>query len=167
MENLEMKKFQRTKENFLFMRIVKATKKDKKEAIKIASYLRAWFSKDGLKNMKVDFKLNNLTVAKDRGRVLGFLCYTSYSGKMLLMWMGVKKEMQKMGIGKKLLTWLKKESKKFKLQSINVETLPDEDNYKPYQQTRAFYYKNGFKRILYKKAKIKGWDDQIVLEKKI
>ena len=72
-----------------------------------------------------------------------------------------------MGIGKKLLTWLKKESKKFKLQSINVETLPDEDNYKPYQQTRAFYYKNGFKRILYKKAKIKGWDDQIVLEKKI
>ena len=31
MENLEMKKFQRTKENFLFMRIVKATKKIKKK----------------------------------------------------------------------------------------------------------------------------------------
>ena len=53
--------------------------------------------------MKVDFKLNNLTVAKERGRVLGFLCYTSYSGKMLLMWMGVKKEMQKNGHREKVI----------------------------------------------------------------
>src|SRR3989338_8092840 len=51
--------------------------------------------------------------------------------------------------------------------SIKVETLPEEDIYKPYERTRAFYYKNGFERVLYKKARVKGWDDQIVLEKKI
>ena len=149
------------------MQIIKATKKDRGEAIKTASDLKDWFSKEGLKNIKVDFQLNNLVVAKENGKVLGFLCYSSYSGKMLLMWMGVKKEAQEKGIGQKLLNWLENEGRKHGLRAIEVETLPDEDDYKPYQKTRSFYYKNEFKRILYKKARVKGWDDQIVLEKKI
>lgn len=149
------------------MRIIKATKEDKREAIKIATNLKDWFNKDGLKNMKIDFQLNNLVVAKENGKVLGFLCYSSYSGKMLLMWMGIKQEDQGKGIGQKLLHWLEKESRKFGFHSIEVETLPDEDDYKPYQRTRSFYYKNGFERVFYKKARVEGWDDQIVLEKKL
>lgn len=66
-----------------------------------------------------------------------------------------------------MLDKLVREGKKRKLYSIEVETLPDEDEYGPYKITRAFYYKNGFEKILYKKARIKGWDDQIVLEKVI
>ncbi|MDD2657017.1 MAG: GNAT family N-acetyltransferase [Patescibacteria group bacterium] len=117
--------------------------------------------------MKVDFELNSVIVAKTDDNVSGFLCYTSYCGKMLLMWMGVKKEDQRKSIGQQLLQWLETESKKLGCQSIEVETLPDEDNYEPYKKTRSFYYKNGFERILYKKARAEGWDDQIVLEKKI
>jgi GNAT superfamily N-acetyltransferase len=117
--------------------------------------------------MRVDFELNSLIVAKENGKVSGFLCYTSYSGKILLMWLGVKKEFQRKGVGQKLLTWLEDEGKRFGFHSIEVETLPDEEDYEPYQRTRTFYYKNGFKRILYKKARVKGWDDQIVLEKKL
>jgi GNAT superfamily N-acetyltransferase len=106
-------------------------------------------------------------VAKENGKVSGFLCYTSYSGKILLMWMGVKKEFQRKGVGQKLLSWLEDEGKRFSFHSIEVETLPDEEDYEPYKRTRSFYYKNGFERIFYKKAMIKGWDDQIVLEKKL
>ena len=47
------------------MQIIKATEKDKEESIKIATNLKDWFNKDGLKNMKIDFELNNLVVAKD------------------------------------------------------------------------------------------------------
>ena len=83
------------------------------------------------------------------------------------MWMGVKKEFQRKGVGQKLLTWLEDEGRRFGFHSIEVETLPDEEAYEPYQRTRSFYYKNGFERILYKKARVKGWDDQIVLEKKL
>lgn len=149
------------------MRITKATKKDKKEAMEVAANLKEWFSEQGLKNMRVDFELNNLIVAKENGKVSGFLCYTSYSGKILLMWMGVKKEFQRKGVGQKLLTWLEDEGRRFGFHSIEVETLPDEEDYEPYKRTRSFYYKNGFERILYKKARVKGWDDQIVLEKKL
>ena len=147
--------------------IKKATEKYRREAIRIAEELPEWFSKEGIKNIKTDFKLNNLIVAVENERILGFLCYTSYCGKMHLIWMGVKKNKQRKGIGEKLLRWLEKEAKKLELHTIEVETLPDENAYEPYRITRAFYYKNGFKRILYKKAAIKGWDDQIVLEKRI
>lgn len=149
------------------MKIRQATEKDKKEAMTIAKSLKEWFNKDGLKNMAIDFKMNHLIVAIEKERVLGFLSYTTYSGKMLLMWMGVRRNIQRAGVGKELVDWLVKESKKLKLYAIEVETLPEEDVYEPYERTRAFYYKNGFQRVLYKKARVKGWDDQIILERKI
>lgn len=147
------------------MLLRKATEKDKKEAIKIAQNLKEWFNKEGIRNMKIDFKFNNLIVSIDKEKVSGFLCYTTCCGKIQLIWMGVKRDAQRKGIGEKLLRWLEKEAKRYGLHSIEVETLPDEDNYSPYKKTREFYYKNGFKRISYRKARVKGWDDQIVLEK--
>ena len=149
------------------MNIRKASDKEKKEAIKIAESLKEWFNKDGMKSMKIDFAMNHVVVAKEKEKVLGFLSYTTYSGKMLLLWMGVRKQSQRSGVGKDLLNWLVEEARRLRLYSIEVETLPEEDVYEPYERTRAFYYKNGFERILYKKARVKGWDDQIVLEKKI
>ncbi len=100
------------------MQIIKATKQDQKEAMKVAISLKDWFNEDGLKNMKIDFALNNLVVAKENGKVSGFLCYSSYSGKMLLMWTGVKKEAQRKGVGQKLLKWLEDEGKKFGFHAI-------------------------------------------------
>lgn len=147
------------------MIIKKATASEKEESLKFATDLKEWFTPEGLKNIEVDFNMNSVIVAIDKSKVVGFLCYTSYSGRMLLLWMAVSKDHQRKGIGKKLLSYLKDLSKKLKFHSIEVETLPDEDSYEPYKQTRNFYYKNGFKRVLYKKARIEGWDDQIVLEK--
>jgi len=149
------------------MIIKKASKKEKEEGLRIASELKEWFNNEGLKNMKTDFDMNNVAVVIEDKKILGFLCYTSYCGKMQLIWMGVRRNYQRKGIGKALLEWLEKKAKKLKLYSIEVETLPDEDSYEPYKLTRGFYYKNGFKRTLYKKAVIEGGDDQIVLEKRI
>lgn len=81
--------------------------------------------------------------------------------------MGVSVEKQRKGVGTELLNWLVREGKKRKLYFIEVETLPDDDEYEPYKITRAFYNKNGFEKILYRKARIEGWDDQIVLDKRI
>jgi len=149
------------------MIIKEATDEGKKEAIKIAKDLKEWFNETGIKNIKTDFELNNVIIATEKNKVIGFLCYTSYCGKMLLIWMGVKRDCQKKGIGKLLLNHLEKIAKNLNLYAIEVETLPEEDPYEPYKKTREFYYKNGFKRIEYKKARFKGWDDQILMEKKI
>ena len=150
----------------LNMKIRKADPKYRKEALKITRELKEWFDKNAReKQIPLDFKLNNLVVALEKEKVIGFLCYTSYSGKMQLIWIGVKKEFQRKGIGKKLLTWLEEESKKLKLHYIEVETLSEKYKYKPYEITRNFYYKNGFKKIANKKQLIKDWDDLIVLAK--
>lgn len=149
------------------MEVRKANKKDIKEPIEIAKNLKEFFTKEAIKNMKIDFSVNNLVVAVENKKVLGFMCYASYNSVMQLIWLGIKRNLQRKGIGQFLLDWLIKESKRLGLRSIQVETLPDEEDYMPYNLTRAFYYKNKFKRIAYKKARIKGWDDQIVMEKKL
>jgi GNAT superfamily N-acetyltransferase len=149
------------------MKIVKANKKDKTQAIQIAKDLKEWFSKEGVKNLSIDFNNNTVIVAKDNNQVIGFICYTTYCGKMLLIWMGVKRDQWRNGIGTKLLEYLTSEAKSLGLYYIETETLPEEVEYEPYKITRSFYYKNGFERVHYKKASIEGWDDQIVLEKKI
>jgi len=149
------------------MIIRKATKTDISPSLNIAKELNEWFTKEAIKNMKIDFSINNLIIATEKKEIFGFLCYSSYNSIMQLIWMGIKKDSQRKGIGKTLLKWLVKEAKKKGLRTIEVETLPDEINYEPYNLTRSFYYKNGFKRVAYKKARIKGWDDQILLEKVI
>lgn len=147
--------------------IKKANDREKIEAFEIAKELKEWFNQKGLENMVLDFEINNLAVAIGEDKVVGFVCYSSYSGKILLLWTAVKREEQGRGIGEKLLKWLEEMAKNLGLLSIEVETLSDEDDYEPYKKTRDFYYKNGFKKVLYKKAEFEGWDDQIVLRKEL
>lgn len=149
------------------MDIVKANEQEKEEALEIAKSLKEWFTDEGIKNLEIDFDNNTVIVAKDNNQVIGFTCYTTYCGKLLLIWMGVKKDQWRNGIGTKLLEHLISEAKSLGLYYIETETLPEEVEYEPYKITRSFYYKNGFERVHYKKAGIEGWDDQIILEKKI
>lgn len=149
------------------MKITKANKKEKEEAIKIAKQLPEWFNKEGILSLKIDFKMNHVAVCKIEDKMIGFLCYTSYGRRMLIMWFGIRKNYQRKNYGKKMLDWLEKESKKLDLKYLELETLPKRYNYPPYETTRNFYYKNGFKQTNYRKASIPGWDDQIILEKKI
>lgn len=158
-----LKKVNHTKD----MIVEKISKQDLNEAIDIAKSLPEWFTPEGQKNMAIDFDNNNLIVEKEDDIVKGFLCYTTYDGKMLIIWMGIRPEFMGKGIGANLLNWLTNKAKDLGMYAIEVETLPEEVEYEPYAKTRAFYYKNGFKRIAYKKATIDGWDDQIVLEKNI
>jgi hypothetical protein len=147
------------------MDIKKANTEEKEQAVEIAKTLKDWFNDEGIKNLKVDFEYNRVVVAKENGKVVGFMCYTTYCGKTLLIWLGARQDTK--GVGQSLLDWLVDESKKLGMYSIELETLPEEIEYEPYVKTREFYYKNHFKRILYRKASIEGWDDQIVLEKKL
>jgi len=149
------------------LKIRKANKRDVCTSIEIAKTLKEWFTKEGVKNMKADFELNNLLVAVEKNRVLGFLCYSSHEGLIKGLWMGVRKEEQGKGVGTTLFKWLIKQSKKKGFRGIELKTLTDKDNYPPYVKTRDFYYKLGFKKVGYEKARVKGWDDQIIMEKKL
>ena len=149
------------------MKIKKADKKDIEESLKIVQELKEWFTNEAIKSMKVDFDVNNLLAAVNKNKVVGFLCFNSYEGIIKILWIGVKKNCQSRGIGSLLVKWLEKEAIKIKSKSVEVETLTDEDHYEPYKFTRAFYYKHGFKKLYIKKVRKRGWDDQVVLEKKL
>ncbi len=157
----------RVEEYHKTMKLEKTTEQDKKESINIARNLKEWFTKEAIKKMEKDFLKENLLVIKENGTVVGFLCYRLEKNKMKIIWMGVKRELQRKGIGKKLLFKLEIESKKHNLNIIQVETLTDKDKYEPYFITRNFYYKNKFKKIRYKKSKIQGNDDLVILEKEL
>jgi hypothetical protein len=147
------------------MNIVEANTEEREQAIKIAKTLKDWFNEEGIKNLKIDFEHNTVVVPKENEKVVGFMCYTTYCGKTLLIWLGAKRGTK--GVGQGLLDWLVNKSKELGMYTIELETLPEEVEYEPYVKTREFYYKNGFERILYRNATIEGWDDQVVLEKKI
>lgn len=149
------------------MKIRKANKKDMKESITIAKDLEEWFTKMAIKHMVIDFKINNAIVAIQQGKVVGFLCYSAEGGALKINWMAVKREFRRQGIGNSLLKYLIKKARKIKSKAVIAETLSDKERYKPYQETREFYYKNGFKKTAYLKAFKKGWDDQIVMEKRL
>lgn len=147
------------------MKIVKANKKDKLDAIEIAKTLKDWFNDEAIKNLKVDFEHNTLVVAKKNNEVVGFMCYTTNCGRTILIWLGAKRGSK--GTGQALMDWLVIKSKELGMYTIELETLPEEEEYEPYVKTREFYYKNDFERVAYREATIEGWDDQMVLEKKI
>ena len=149
------------------MKIRKATGKDLKESIKIAKELKEWFTKEAIKNMQIDFETNNLIVAIDKNKVVGFLCYNSYEGFIQLVWMGIKRGCQNKGVGTALLNWLVKFSRGIGAKEIEAETLPATYKYEPYNQTRAFYKKHGFKELYIKPPKRKGWDKQVVMAKRM
>jgi ribosomal protein S18 acetylase RimI-like enzyme len=140
---------------------------DVNESLKIAEELSLWFTKEALENMKKDFNSDNLIVCKNENEVIGFLCYSKLDKNMKILWMAVRKDFQRKGIGRKLLNFLFNEAKNLGISCILVETLTDKDDYEPYIATRDFYYKNGFKKIGYKPAEKEGWDDQIILEKRL
>ena len=149
------------------VKIRKASGKDFDCSLKIAKSLDKWFTKSAVKSMKVDFKVNNLIVAVDKG-VVGFLCYSSFEESLIVLWMGVKKDYIGKGVGSLLIDHLVKEARKLGLKNILVETLTDKDDYEPYVKTREFYYKNGFKKVCYlnfRKKITPGYDDQILLRK--
>lgn len=147
--------------------IKKGEIKDFEEIIKIVDNLKEWFTKEAVFNIKIDCKVNSNLVAKKGEEVVGFLNYSAKDGKILLNWMAVKRDYQNKGIGKELIFKLNKIGKNVKASIIQVETLTEEDNYKPYEETRNFYQTLGFKKIYTKKAIKKGWDDLDVFERKI
>lgn len=72
--------------------------------------------------------------------------------------MGINPEFQKKGIGTKLIKKLEKELKKIGVKELRVDTLAESIKYKPYESTRAFYKKMGFKveKVTKRKSKDTG-----------
>lgn len=129
------------------MKIRKSTKEDFEGMMEIAKKLHPkWFDNFAInKSMPLDLKIHKGFVAEGKGKILGFITYTSNEGETKISWIGVDPKFHRQGIGSKLLQRLENELKKLGITDLRVETVADTTKYKPYEITRAFYKKAGFK----------------------
>lgn len=122
------------------------TTMDKHHILEIAKSLPQFFTKKGVEFIDTDLHSQNGFIYRMDEKSVGFIMYFSNQGVAEIGWMGVKPEFQGKGIGKQLLDHLKKVLIKNRCSSLIVKTLDESVDYKPYEQTRAFYLGNGFKK---------------------
>ncbi len=127
------------------MKIRESTEKDYNGMLKIAKrlYLKV-FDSLAMSSMLVDLKIHKSYVAEERGKILGFVVFTSSDGKVRISWIGVDPESQRKGIGSMLLTEFEKSLKKSRIRELRVEIVAEPIEYQPYEKTISFYKKMGF-----------------------
>ncbi|MBU2615807.1 MAG: GNAT family N-acetyltransferase [Nanoarchaeota archaeon] len=131
----------------------------KEKCLELAKSLPDWFTDVAIENMKIDFELNEII---SEGDLDGFLVYNSNNGAIKIIWIAVKKEAQRKGIGTRLINKLIAKAKELGVKEIMVETLSPNQEYVPYNLTRAFYEKNGFKIRKIILPEKEGWDEMVL-----
>ncbi len=120
---------------------------DKLNVLKIAQELPDFFTEKGISAINADLENQNGLIYRHQDQVVGFLMYFSYQANLQIGWMGILPKYQDQGFGKKLLQALKNQGLQSGCHSMMVNTLDESVEYKPYEKTRAFYLKNGFKKF--------------------
>jgi RimJ/RimL family protein N-acetyltransferase len=136
--------FSKLKSQYKNDHIQKTTEMDKNLILEIAKSLPTHFTKKGIEYISTDLRAQCGFVFRSNDKAVGFVTYFSNQGIAEIGWMGVKPDAQGKGIGSQLLTHLRKALLKDNCSSLIVKTLDESVDYKPYEQTRSFYLKNGF-----------------------
>jgi len=144
-----------------------------REATRIASELPEWFTDKALVDIRRDIMESNTEtlVARDEGRVVGFLVSTAtiQEATCEIKWMGVARDRQREGIGWELISSLIGELEdciyEGEVDYLVVTTLADSVDYEPYEQTRAFYRKAGFRDREIKENFYPDGGDGVVMRK--
>jgi ribosomal protein S18 acetylase RimI-like enzyme len=127
----------------MIIRMMKS--QDHLSSLEIAKSLPQWFTAKGLEMLQSDLNSQMGLIAHDDHQVLGFCIYSIENNSATIHWMGCNSHQRRKGIGLSLLIELKRILKPQGIQSLFVGTLGESVDYEPYEQTRSFYRKNGFR----------------------
>lgn len=122
---------------------------DHDAVIAIMAALPEWFTPDALTHARVDLRYHRGFVAVDDkdGQIIGFATYFVYDGIGNLSWIGVAPGWRRHGLGTHLLHAVEQAVRNDGIPVLQVFTLSDSVEYAPYNSTRAFYKRNGFKEF--------------------
>lgn len=122
------------------------TRDDREAVVRISEDLPEWFDEHARQvAIPIDAAHQSGFLALEEGRAVGFVSYFVADGKLSICWLGVKKERQRKGIGKALLLELESMARELGISEIATYTLGEGVDYPPYEQTRSFYFKFGFR----------------------
>ena len=125
---------------------------DVSEVLDIAQGLPEWFDEDArYRAIPIDLRHQEGFIALQGGKAVGFITLYVSEGHLNIGWLGVCKENQRQAIGALLLKRAEEYAKELGICEMVTLTLGDSVDYAPYEQTRAFYFKNGF--TIYQRSK--------------
>ena len=135
-------------------------------AVNIAKNLSEWFTEEAIKNISQDGLNNELLIAKINEKIVGFLIYKIIGKNCEIQWLGVNRNNWRRNVGTKLIRELEKILKNDEIEEIFLSTLADTVNYEPYEITRKFFRKNGFRNKRVDKDFYPDGGDRLILHKK-
>jgi GNAT superfamily N-acetyltransferase len=120
-------------------------KNDCQAVLEIAQDLPEWFDEYArTAAIPIDARNQAGFLALEQGQAVGFVSYFVNEGRLNIGWLAVKRDYQRRGIGTGLLNEIETKARELGIPEIATYTLGDEVDYPPYEQTRRFYFKNGF-----------------------
>ena len=118
----------------------------------VVENLPEWFDETArTKSVPIDLRHQLGYVAVSNRRVVGFVTLYVAEGRLHIGWLGVDKPFQRQGIGGRLLDAAETMARELQIDELATYTLGDSVTYQPYEVTRNFYWKHGFK--VYKRSR--------------
>jgi ribosomal protein S18 acetylase RimI-like enzyme len=127
------------------MKIRKLYHHDYESIILIAKSLPQWFTKKGIRQIKRAMNSQNGFVAIDK-TVVGFILYRKWKKTAWITWMGILARCRNRGIGTLLIRKTENIFKKHNIRTIKISTVSPTVRYTPYEETRKFYTRIGFRK---------------------
>jgi GNAT superfamily N-acetyltransferase len=136
--------------------------------LSLAQGLNAWFDEHALTiAIPIDVKHQTTFVAIDRNEPIGFVSLYVSEGRLNIGWIGVRLDWHRRGAGTALVARAEKSARDLGLDTLGVITLGDSVDYEPYERTRRFYFKNGFRLARRLRTDNPSCPEMIELAKKI
>lgn len=136
--------------------------------VAIGETLAEWFNDYARgKAIPTDLKHQYGFLAESGGQIVGFITLFVCEGRLNISWIAVHKDFHRHGAGGKLIERAEQAAADMGLNELATWTLGDGVDYEPYQRTRSFYMKHGFR--VYQRSKTDNPDclEEIKIKKEI
>lgn len=130
--------------------------------------LPEWFDETArTRSVPTDLRHQTGFVAVSDQRVVGFVSLYVAEGRMHIGWLAVDRPLHRQGIGGLLLNASVAKAQELHIDELATYTLGESVEYQPYELTRLFYRKHGFK--VYKRSRTDnpGCPEEIWISKQI
>ena len=135
--------------------------------LQIAKSLDDWFNEDGIRYIEQDLAFQKLIIIEFDSEPIGFLSFYTYEGIGYLGWIGVYERYHGTGAGEMLFNEFERIMKNFGINVFQVKTLGESVEYPPYDRSRNFYRKVGFKNHRSEFTDNPECPEELILRKRI
>jgi GNAT superfamily N-acetyltransferase len=118
---------------------------DHQGILDLVASLPEWFAGDPTdRAIPIDIRFNDCFVAEHDGTIVGFATIHVGDGRLNIGWMGVQRDLQRQGIGSRLLGAVEQAARSMGLREIATVTVGEGADCPAFEATRSFYISHGF-----------------------